>query len=166
MNPPAHGPAAKAEGPIVWPAGPAVQLTRRFPDDPATLFRAFTDPVALRQWWGPRGFTITGIDFPAVEGRAYRVTLQAPDGSQWAHEGHFLRVRAPEELSYTWTWVEGPLPPVDTLVELTFAADGSGTRLSVRHGAFGNQAECDQHLLGWSDSFERAEIWLTDLRQT
>jgi uncharacterized protein YndB with AHSA1/START domain len=137
-----------------------VQLTRRFPDAPETLFRAFTDPAALRQWWGPRDFTIVAIDFPAEEGRGYRVELRAPDGSRWAHEGQFLEVRPPAVLTYTWRWVEGPLPPVDALVELTFREDGAGTVLSVRHGPFGNQGACDQHVAGWTDTFARLDVWL------
>ncbi|MGD9905358.1 MAG: SRPBCC domain-containing protein [Vicinamibacterales bacterium] len=145
--------------PIVWPAGPAVQLTRRFPDAPATLFRAFTDPAALQQWWGPRDFAITAIAFPAEEGRDYRVELRAPDGSRWAHEGRFLEVRPPTTLAYTWRWVEGPLPPVETLVELTFRAEGAGTVLSVRHGPFADQAGCDRHVVGWTDTFARLEAW-------
>lgn len=145
--------------PIVWPAGPAVQLTRRFPDAPATLFQAFTDPAALRQWWGPRDFTIIALCFTAEVGRAYRVELRAPDGSRWAHEGRFLDVRPPTTLAYTWRWVEGPLPPVETLVELTFRADGAGTELSVRHGPFADQATCDQHVVGWADTLARLETW-------
>jgi len=150
----------RTAAPVVWPAGPAVRLTRRFPDAPDTLFRAFTDPAALRQWWGPRDFVITAIDFPAEEGRSYRVDLRAPDGSPWAHEGRFLQVRPPHALAFTWRWVAGPMPPVETLVELTFTADSRGTLLAVRHGPFANQPDCDQHVVGWTETFDRVAAWL------
>ncbi|MGE0816869.1 MAG: SRPBCC domain-containing protein [Vicinamibacterales bacterium] len=137
-----------------------VTLTRRFPDDPGTLFRAFTDAAALRQWWGPRDFLIEAIDFPAVVGATYRVTLRAPDGSRWAHEGRFLEVDPPGRLAYTWRWVEGPLSRAETLVELGFASVPGGTLVTVSHSRFESDAECEAHLVGWTDTFARVDAWL------
>lgn len=136
------------------------RLTRRFPDSPETLFRAFTDPDALRQWWGPKDFRIDTIEFPAAVGAAYRVTLTAPDGSRWAHEGRFLEVDPPRRLVYTWQWTAGPLSRVETLVELTFAGESGGTLVTVSHSRFGSDVECDLHADGWDDTFVRMAAWL------
>lgn len=137
-----------------------VTLSRRFPDAPSTLFRAFSDPEALRQWWGPKDFRIDTISFPARVGALYRVTLTAPDGSRWAHEGRFLEVDPPRRLVYTWQWTDGPLSRAETLVELEFDATPDGTVLTVRHSRFLNDAECNAHVVGWTDTLDRVSAWL------
>jgi uncharacterized protein YndB with AHSA1/START domain len=146
-----------AAGP--WDGTPAIRLRRRYDATPAAVFRAFTDPRLLCEWWGPDGFTITEIDFPATEGQAYRVRLRAPDGQFAAHVGTFLRVTPCSELVYSWRWVEGPFDQVETLVELSFTADGAGVIVEKCHSRFANQAECDRHT-GWADSFDQLARWL------
>lgn len=142
-----------------------VRLTRRFPDDPETLFAAFTDPEALRQWWGPYGFRIDAIAFSARVGEIYRVRLTEPDGSRWAHEGRVLEVERPHRLTYTWQWTEGPLSRDETLVELEFTPDGRGTVVSVTHSRFASDTECEAHATGWTDTYERVGAWLVTRRE-
>lgn len=141
------------------PGGSALALTRRLDASPGELFRAFTEPALLRQWWGPRGFVIESLVFPAREGSEYKVALRAPDGTRFVHIGTFLRVVPPRELVYTWRWVEGPLGREETLVELLFSAEGKSTVVSVRHSRFASDAERDQHT-GWAHSFERLGEWV------
>lgn len=144
-----------------WTGGPALRLNRWYPASADAVFRAFTDPHLLRQWWGPKGFTFESLDFPAAEGAAYRVRLRAPDGTPFAHEGVFLQVRPPTALSYTWRWTEGPLDRAETLVELTFAEERGGVTVALCHSRFANQDECDRHA-GWFDAFDQLAAWLAD----
>jgi uncharacterized protein YndB with AHSA1/START domain len=137
-----------------------VTLTRRFPDDAATLFRAFTNAAALRQWWGPRDFVIDAITFPARVGEVYRVELTAPDGSRWSHEGRFLAVDPPHRLVYTWQWTAGPLSRAESLVELTFADDPAGTLVTISHSRFVSDVEANGHAAGWRDTVTRLTAWL------
>ena len=123
------------------------------------MFKAFIDPTLLRQWWGPRGFTVEHLDFPAIEGHRYSVRLRAPDGTVFAHEGVFLEVVPPARLSYTWRWTMGPLDGADTLVELTFVPEGQGVTVRLAHSRFASQVECDRHV-GWAQSLEALADWL------
>jgi hypothetical protein len=47
---------------------------------------------------------------------------------------------------------------------LTFTADARGTLLAVRHGPFANQPDCDRHVVGWTDTFERVAVWRRRVR--
>jgi uncharacterized protein YndB with AHSA1/START domain len=138
---------------------PALELNRWFAASVDRVFQAFTDPELLRQWWGPRDFTIEEIAFPAVEGESYHVQLRAPDGSRYAHSGRFLEVKPPVRLRYSWQWTEGPLQRGETLVELQFRAEEAGTRVELRHSRFADTASRDAHR-GWPDSFDRLAVWL------
>jgi uncharacterized protein YndB with AHSA1/START domain len=137
----------------------ALRLERAYAVSREEVFRAFTDPALARQWLKPRGFVIEEFDFTPAVGRAYRVSLRGPDGVRYAHAGVFLRVAPPEELAYTWRWVEGPLPPDETLVELSFLATAEGTLLRLCHSRFPSDAVRDQHL-GWRAAFEALDAWL------
>lgn len=137
-----------------------VSLSRRFPEDATTLFRAFTDAAALRQWWGPRDFVIDAIRFTARVGEEYRVDLTAPDGRHWAHEGRFLEVDPPHRLVYTWRWTAGPLSHGESLVEVTFTSESTGTLVTVAHSRFATDTESDDHATGWRDTFDRVGAWL------
>lgn len=128
--------------------GPALELERRFDASPDTVFDAFTDAERLRRWWKPRDFTVVEMDFPAVEGAEYRVALRAPDGTSFVHVGRFLEVRRARRLCYTWRWIEGPMRPGETLVEIDFRADDDGTRVTVRHRGFPDVETRDAHV-GW-----------------
>ena len=123
------------------------------------VFKAFTDPDLLRQWWGPRDFHIEEITFPAVEGQEYRVRLRSPEGEVFAHVGRFREVSPPHRLSYSWEWTEGPMPQDETWVDLKFAEEEGGTRVELRHSRFPDEATRDAHQ-GWPDSFERLDGWL------
>lgn len=140
--------------------GHGITLTRRYPEDAATLFRAFTDAAALREWWGPRDFVIDAITFPARVGEVYRVDLTAPDGSHWAHEGRFLEVDPPHRLVYTWRWTAGPLSHVESLVELSFTSESTGTLVTVAHSRFVTDSEANGHATGWRDTLDRVGAWL------
>ena len=53
---------------------PSVTLTRSFEAPRALVFRAWTEPSMIAQWWGPHGFTSTVR--PIVTGM--RKTLVSP----------------------------------------------------------------------------------------
>jgi uncharacterized protein YndB with AHSA1/START domain len=142
-----------------WDGTPAVRLTRWYAASLEEVFRAFTDPRLLRQWWTPRGFVVEDIDFPARVGASYRVRLRAPDGTRFTHTGTFLEVTPPTALIYSWRWIEGPLDPAETLVELSFVEQRGGVVIRLSHSRFANQAEADRHV-GWLQAFDLLETWL------
>lgn len=141
--------------------GFALELSRWYDAPCEAVFEAFTKPALLRQWWGPRGFVIEEIDFPARAGATYRVALRDPDGRRHVHVGSFLEVTPPSRLRYSWDWVEGPLAPIESQVELRFEAEGAGTRVELVHSRFPTPALRDAHS-GWADSFARLAGWLAE----
>jgi uncharacterized protein YndB with AHSA1/START domain len=142
-----------------WSGTPTLRLKRWYEATPFEVFRAFTDPDRLRQWWKPQGFVVEALDFQARTGASYRVRLRAPDGTPFEHVGTVLEVDAPTRLAYSWRWIEGPLDGTETLVELTFIAERGGVTVDLSHSRFANQAECDKHV-GWQQSFDRLASWL------
>ena len=56
-------------------------VTTRVIDAPRErVFKAWTDPEHLAQWWGPKGFTNTFQEFDMRPGGAWRFVMPGPDG--------------------------------------------------------------------------------------
>jgi uncharacterized protein YndB with AHSA1/START domain len=107
--------------------------------DRETVFRFFTDPQRWAAWWGA-GSTIDARPGGRVLIR-YPNTLEA--------EGEVLYVRPPDEIAFTYGYASGsPLPPGGSHVTIRLEAEGSGTRLRLRH-QFHDAPVRDEHIQGW-----------------
>ena len=51
------------------------ELQRRFRASPERVFRAWTQPAALREWWCPAGWTAGEIEVDLRVGGAYRIAM-------------------------------------------------------------------------------------------
>jgi uncharacterized protein YndB with AHSA1/START domain len=120
------------------------------------VFAAWTDPAHLRHWWGPKDYPATHIEMDARPGGRWRgcLTSTADDRELWQH-GTFREVVRPERLVFTFIWEEDGERGLETLVTVTFADEGSKTRLVFRHAPFQSIAERDGHHGGWSSTFDR-----------
>jgi uncharacterized protein YndB with AHSA1/START domain len=68
------------------------------------VFRAFTDPELIPQWWGPRD-TETIVDRMDVRtGGDWRFIHRSADGSETAFRGTFREVTPPERIAWTFEW--------------------------------------------------------------
>lgn len=64
------------------------------------VFRAWTDPEELAQWWGPNGFTSTIHRFELKPGGAWHFTMHGPNGAHFHNECVFKRIEAPAYLEF------------------------------------------------------------------
>lgn len=76
-------------------------LTRTFAAPRALVFRAWTEPQHLAQWWGPRGFTNPVCEFDARPGGQILIDMAGPDGTIFPMTGTVHEVAAPERLVFT-----------------------------------------------------------------
>ncbi len=88
---------------------PSMICTRSFDAPVALVWKAFTDPVHVARWWGPKSFapvkTIDKLELRA--GGAWRFICERPDGSQQIiFFGKYLDVQPEKKLTNTFG-VEG-----------------------------------------------------------
>jgi uncharacterized protein YndB with AHSA1/START domain len=122
------------------------------------VFSAWTDPEKLKLWWGPGPVSCPEAHVELREGGAYRIANLDPDGSVVWISGRFERVRAPEELVYTWKI--GSRPEETTLVRVTFLEHAEGTELRLAHERFATEAVRDMHLQGWGGCLDKLQALL------
>jgi uncharacterized protein YndB with AHSA1/START domain len=134
-----------------------LRLTRVVPAPRDAVFRAWTEPEALKRWWVP----FPGMSVPAAEvdlrpGGRYRLTMRNAKGEEFHLHGVYREVRPPERLVYTWRW-EGTERGVDgeTLVTVDFEASGATTLLHLTHEQFPDADARDRHGIGWGGVLDR-----------
>ncbi len=64
------------------------------------VFKAWTDPNHLAQWWGPNGFTNTFHEFDLRPGGSWRFVMHSPTGTDYQNESVFVEVAKPERLVF------------------------------------------------------------------
>jgi uncharacterized protein YndB with AHSA1/START domain len=141
---------------------PELVITRVFDAPPALVFKAWTEPERLAQWWGPKGFQATSRTVDARPGGAWRIGMRSPEGKDHWARGVYREVVDPERLVFTFAWEEPEgRPGREMLVTLTFAEERGRTRLTFHQAPFETVKDRDEHREGWSESLDRLAKYLT-----
>jgi uncharacterized protein YndB with AHSA1/START domain len=78
-----------------------VVITRVFDAPRGLVFKAWTDPKHMAQWWGPRGFTNPICELDARVGGAWRIVMRSPAGIEYPCGGVYREIVEPERLVFT-----------------------------------------------------------------
>jgi uncharacterized protein YndB with AHSA1/START domain len=76
-------------------------ITRTFDAPRALVFKAWTDPKHMAQWWGPDGFTNPVCELDVRPGGAWRIVMRAPNGEEHPAKGVYREIVPPERLVFT-----------------------------------------------------------------
>jgi uncharacterized protein YndB with AHSA1/START domain len=145
-----------------------VVITRIFDAPRELVFKVWTEPRHVAQWWGPKGFTNPVVEMDVRPGGALRIVMRAPDGIEHPMKGVFREVVVPERLVFTNLAVDAHGSVLlDGLTIVTFAAQDQKTKLTVQTSALGLAAAAAQMLAGmeegWTQSIDRLEAWLAKI---
>lgn len=123
----------RSPDPTVDPALDLV-LERTVDVPPHLVYRAWTEPELLKQWFCPKPWITSECDIDLRPGGAFRTLLRGPDGEQSDNIGCWLEVIPDERLVFTGLMAPGFRPlDVERAVSvftciLTFERAGEGTK--------------------------------------
>ena len=149
------------EKPSAGDAGrPSLTLRRHYRVSPDKLWRAWTDPQALKLWFGPGEI----VSVPIAEGGLrvggrFRAAMLADDGETHDVSGTYLEVVAERKLVFSWAWHS--TPERESRVTLRIEPDADGCELVLIHEQFFDQAARDAHEHGWSGALVKLQGWLS-----
>lgn len=120
---------------IAAAAAPApVTVRRTVPTDPATVWRAFTDPALATRWWHPRHFTVARFRLETRPGGAVELVLQEGDGALHRATGQVVTADEPRRLGFTLDPIgpdDEPLFVARHDVRLSVVPGGTDVQLTV-----------------------------------
>ncbi len=121
------------------------------------VFHNWTDSSKVQTWFAPDGFEVTSCEVSAHPGGRLRVEFRGENGAKYVEYGEFRDVVEPERLVFTLTQVEGQRIGPETVVTVTFATVGAGTRMTFSQTGFDTPTRRDDHREGWSECFKKLE---------
>lgn len=145
---------------------PSLRLERSYPVAPEKVWRAWTDPEAVKKWWGPGGQQPVAVaELDVRVGGSFRIVFGGAQGRDHECAGIYREVVPNRKLVFTWCWPNST-PERVSLVTIEFRKAGRGTELVFLHEQFFDEAARDGHQRGWSESFVKLEQFLKGDRQS
>ena len=141
-----------------------IVITRVFNARRELVFKAWTDPKHVVQWWGPKGFTTRVTELDLRPGGKWRYVMIGPDGTEYPAKGVFREIVPLERIVTSDEFDEGfekvmnadlPRGMVTTAV---FEDLGSNTKLTLRimHESTEDRRKHEKMgvIEGWNSSFD------------
>lgn len=143
-------------------------ITRTLNAPRSLVWKMFSDPYHLAQWWGPRGYTnrVERLDFRT--GGSWLHVMIGPDGRELPTDNVILEVKEPERIVYRNAPADpklfGENPPPAFTKTLTLEEAGGKTILTlVCSFDTAEQREAVVRrgfVLGTNESFDKLEDYL------
>ena len=157
MNSPMNQPAATSDLDLV--------ITRLIDAPREKLFKAWTEPELMKQWFAPKPWTTPVVETDVRPGGASLVVMRGPDGQESPNRGVYLEIVPNERIVVTDAYVKAWEPsekPFMTLI-LTFENEGGKTRYTARARHW-SVADRDAHeKMGFHTGWSQCADQLTEL---
>jgi uncharacterized protein YndB with AHSA1/START domain len=154
-------------------------ISRVFDAPRDLLWKCFTEPERMAQWWGPTGVKIIKSQMDFRVGGTYHYGMQNPDGQVMWGRMIYREISPPESIVFINSFSDengglgrhplAPQWPLQMLSIFTFEdAPGGKTRFTVHWSPYEATAEeqavfdagHDSMTMGWSGTLERLETYL------
>ena len=139
---------------------PFLALNRSYPVGPEKLWRAWTDPEAIKRWWGPGGQDPVSLaELDVRVGGRFRIVFGGAEGRDHEVQGVYREVVPNRRLVFTWTWPNST-PERESLVTILFKAAGNGTELAFKHEQLFDETVRHNHQRGWTETLNKLDEYL------
>jgi uncharacterized protein YndB with AHSA1/START domain len=171
-----------ADAAAAWPTEEAFVLTRTFDAARELVFKAWTEPERLSQWFGPKGFTMPTCRMDLRPGGVFHYQMKSPDGHAMWGKWTFREIVPPQRIVCVVSFSDEqggvarhPMSaqwPLETLSETTFAEHEGKTIITIRWSAL-NASEAERKTFasshdgmrgGWSGTMEQLAEYLAKAR--
>jgi len=154
------------------------EMSRTFDVPRETLWKCFTDPERMRQWWGPKGVTVIASNMDLRPGGTYHYGMRTPDGNEMWGKFIYREITPPERLVFVSMFSDekggvtrhpmAPSWPLEMLSTFSFAEVGGGTTFTLtwmplnptpeERATFESGYESMKQ--GWTGTFEQLAAYL------
>jgi uncharacterized protein YndB with AHSA1/START domain len=127
-------------------------LTRILKAPRGAVYRCWTEPKLITQWFAPKPFTTPRAETDLRPGGASLIVMAGPDGVEMPNRGVYLEVVPSRKLVFTDAYVEAWKPSANPFmtVTLTFEDAGPGqTRYTARVVHWTDEARAQHEQMGF-----------------
>jgi uncharacterized protein YndB with AHSA1/START domain len=135
-------------------------MSRTFEAPRDVVWRAWTEPEQLAQWWGPRGMTVPleTVEIDLRPGGAFRLVMVADgSGAEFPSDMRFREVVEPERLVFGWEAQRGL---GSGTVTVTFTDLGDRTDVTTYFAGFATDEIFAGSKIGWEGQLDKLSALL------
>jgi len=156
-------------------------ISRVFDAPRERVWQAWTETERLKQWWGPKGFTVTHCKVDLRPGGMMHYCLRMPDGNDMWGRFIYREIVKPERLVFVNSFSDkdggitvhpmSPNWPREMLTTVTFEAQGGKTKLTVNWALFDSATDLERKTFdegrasmkqGWTGTMDQFVAYLTN----
>ena len=136
----------------------ALQIKRFINAPRDRVYAAWTDPVQLKEWWGPKEVQTFKFVADTRVGGKYRWDLVNQDGEAMSVFGEYRELVPGKKVVFTWKWDDDEAwENYNSVVSVEFSDREGGTELRLVHVQLPSEASRDRHTFGWNSVLDRFE---------
>jgi uncharacterized protein YndB with AHSA1/START domain len=161
---------------------PDFVISRVFDAPRDLVWKAFTEPERMKEWWGPKGFSVIASKMDLRPGGTYHYGMKAPNGSAMWGKFIFREIVAPERMVLINSFSDesggitrhpmAPTWPLELLSTFTFEDVGGKTKVTIRwapHNATDDERKTfdaghDSMRQGWGGTLDQLADYLAKAR--
>ena len=150
-----------------------VAFDRTYDASPEAVWRAWTEPARLKEWWGPEGVTIPECEVDLSLGGRFYIVMEAGEamgpykGTRWPMEATYTAIEPAAKLAYeskAWTEGDEEATRIEQSAELTLTEENGGTKmhLTITVTSIGPRAGAAIEGMQWgfNQQFDKLEKYL------
>ncbi|MCC7266026.1 MAG: SRPBCC family protein [Caulobacteraceae bacterium] len=134
-----------------------------------TLYRCWTEPELMKQWFVPKPWTIARVDQDVRPGGRSLVVMKDPEGNEYPNPGTYLEVVPGRKLVFTDAFTEGWVPTDKAFMVaiVTFEDLGNGKTRYVARARHWTDEDVKQHVeMGFHEGWGQCADQLAELART
>jgi uncharacterized protein YndB with AHSA1/START domain len=143
-------------------------LTRLIDAPRDKLYRCWTEPELIKQWFTPRPWTTPVVETDVRPGGKSYMLFRGPEGQEFPNRGVYLEVVRNEKIVFTDAYTEAWMPSAKPFMTatITFRDEGDKTRYDavVRHWTAEDRAQ--HETMGFYEGWAKATDQLETLART
>jgi glutathione S-transferase len=148
------------------PEKTSLEITRFINAPRDRVYAAWTDPVQLKEWWGPKEVRTLKIIADTRVGGKYRWDLVNQEGEQMSVFGEYVELVPGKKVVFTWKWDDDEAwEDYTSQVSVEFSDRDDGTELRLTHVRLPSEASRDRHNQGWNSVLDRLEEFFSTSNQ-
>ena len=140
-------------------------LTRLFDAPPEKVFRAWTEPELIKQWFAPLPWTTPRAETDLRPGGASLIVMRSPEGDDYPNQGVYLEVVKNERLvftdAYTRAWEPSEQPFMTVVINFENAGGKTVYTARVLHWTVADRERHEQ--IGFQEGWGQCADQLADL---
>jgi uncharacterized protein YndB with AHSA1/START domain len=145
-----------------------LSITRLIDAPRAKVYRCWSEPELLKQWFAPAPYTTPVAELDLRPGGGNTIVMRSPEGQDMPNRGQYLEIVPNERIvftdAYTGDWQPGAKPFMTVI--LTFEDEGGKTRYTARVRHWSAEDKAAHEKMGFETGWGICAVLLAALAKT